>query len=92
MQMRILLMRLGSYGDNAMYYAESSYNALTDNENKDMEVGCGKFEWIYDNGSGCFTKLYANGSDAVTDIHFSNDGEFADRSRFFTTVMILLEI
>ena len=25
-------------GDNAMYYAESSYNALTDNENKIWKI------------------------------------------------------
>ena len=38
-----------------------------------MEVGHGKFEWIYDNGNAV-SYIAANGSDAVTDIHFSNDG------------------
>ena len=39
-----------------------------------MEVGRGKFEWIYDNGILFPLPFAANGSDAVTDIHFSNDG------------------
>ena len=61
-------------GDNAMYYAESSYNALTDNENKIWKLDVESLSGFTTMGAAVSTKLAANGSDAVTDIHFSNDG------------------
>ena len=62
-------------GDNSLYHAESSYNALTDGENKIWKLDIESKSGFTLMGSAVSSKITAEGADAVTDIHVTSGGD-----------------